>query len=317
MTAPRIAIIGAGIAGLTCGRALARAGLAPVIFDKGRGLGGRLATRRTAQGLQFDHGAGYLVARSDGFRTELADAVAAGALAPWNPPEAGGMATAHVGLPGMSGLARYLGQGLDLRSQTTITAVSDGPKGAVVTPEGGDDMPFDHVVMMLPAPQIARILGADHALASALASVAMAPCLTLMAAFAEPAANAPDILHDADPDAAFARILRDGSKPARNHPLTWVAHAGCALTRRHLDADMATVTPLLLPLLSARIGAGAVLHAQTHRWRHALTAKPLGAPYLAARGGRLWLGGDWCLGPDAEDGWQSGVTLARDLLSAL
>lgn len=44
MTLPTIAIIGAGMAGLTCARGLADAGLHPVVFDKGRGIGGRLAT---------------------------------------------------------------------------------------------------------------------------------------------------------------------------------------------------------------------------------------------------------------------------------
>ncbi|HIP78813.1 MAG TPA: FAD-binding protein, partial [Kiloniellaceae bacterium] len=44
--APRIAVIGAGLAGLLCARRLQDAGLHPVVFEKSRGLGGRLATRR-------------------------------------------------------------------------------------------------------------------------------------------------------------------------------------------------------------------------------------------------------------------------------
>ena len=53
----RIAVIGSGIAGLACARRLSDAGYAPILFDKGRGIGGRLATRRTPDGRQFDHGA--------------------------------------------------------------------------------------------------------------------------------------------------------------------------------------------------------------------------------------------------------------------
>ncbi len=49
----RIAVIGSGMAGLACARRLADAGRAPVVFDQGRGIGGRLATRRTSDGLQF------------------------------------------------------------------------------------------------------------------------------------------------------------------------------------------------------------------------------------------------------------------------
>ncbi len=53
-----VAIIGSGIAGLACARRLAGAGLAPVVLDKGRGIGGRVATRRV-EAMQFDHGAQY------------------------------------------------------------------------------------------------------------------------------------------------------------------------------------------------------------------------------------------------------------------
>jgi len=77
-----IAIIGAGMAGLACARHLAQAGHAPIIFDKGRGIGGRLATRR-AEGLQFDHGAQYVNAHTPGFAALLAELAAAGAAAPW------------------------------------------------------------------------------------------------------------------------------------------------------------------------------------------------------------------------------------------
>ena len=52
----RIAIIGAGLAGLSAARALTAAGHTPVVFEKSRGLGGRLATRRTEFG-PIDHGA--------------------------------------------------------------------------------------------------------------------------------------------------------------------------------------------------------------------------------------------------------------------
>ena len=40
---------------------LARAGLTPIIFDKGRGIGGRMATKRIEQ-MRFDHGAQYITA---------------------------------------------------------------------------------------------------------------------------------------------------------------------------------------------------------------------------------------------------------------
>ena len=54
-----IAIVGAGIAGLSCARKLQQAGHEVIIVDKSRGLGGRLATRRLA-GTHADHGVCYI-----------------------------------------------------------------------------------------------------------------------------------------------------------------------------------------------------------------------------------------------------------------
>ena len=57
MEKPNIAIIGAGMTGVVCARNLKDAGYETIIFEKSRGIGGRMATRRTSEGLQFDHGA--------------------------------------------------------------------------------------------------------------------------------------------------------------------------------------------------------------------------------------------------------------------
>ena len=68
-----VAVIGAGIAGAACARALTLAGHSVRVFDKSRGPGGRLATRRVEwvdrQGqactTRLDHGAIGITARSE------------------------------------------------------------------------------------------------------------------------------------------------------------------------------------------------------------------------------------------------------------
>lgn len=304
----RIAIIGSGITGLTCAQALRQAGLQPVILDKGRGIGGRLATRRAEGGLQFDHGATVLPAADPAFAAILSEAADAGAAARWH----GG----HVGLPGMSGLARHLAKGADVHQGVTVTGLSVQARGCTVATDAGE-LSFDRVVLTIPAPQARRLLGDDHALAAPLSAVRMAPCLTLMAAMAGES-DAPDITASDDPDASFARIIRDSAKPGRAAKAgTWVAQAGRALSQRLLEQDMAAVTPILLGHLAQAIGqkADPALYATTHRWRFALTEAALGAPLLADPSGRLVLGGDWCLGRDAEQGWHSGTALAAYLLA--
>lgn len=60
---PHLALIGAGIAGLSCATALQQAGLEVSLFDKSRGAGGRMSTRR-GDDWQCDHGAQYFPCRS-------------------------------------------------------------------------------------------------------------------------------------------------------------------------------------------------------------------------------------------------------------
>ncbi|MCU0921096.1 MAG: NAD(P)-binding protein [Burkholderiaceae bacterium] len=93
-----VAVVGAGIAGAACAQQLAAAGCSVQVVDKGRGVGGRLATRRLqwldAQGLQrtarLDHGAPAFAARDAAFRQYLAGAAQSGLVLPWWPTLAAG-----------------------------------------------------------------------------------------------------------------------------------------------------------------------------------------------------------------------------------
>ena len=51
-------IIGAGLSGLSAAQTLVRSGRSVLVVDKGRGVGGRLATRRIGDAT-LDHGAQF------------------------------------------------------------------------------------------------------------------------------------------------------------------------------------------------------------------------------------------------------------------
>ena len=67
-----VVVIGAGMSGIACARALQAEGVPVRLIDKGRGIGGRMATRRTAvagKTITFDHGAQYLDRSEDAAAT--------------------------------------------------------------------------------------------------------------------------------------------------------------------------------------------------------------------------------------------------------
>lgn len=201
-----VAVIGAGIAGLACARRLAQAGLRPVLFDKGYGIGGRVATRRV-EGLQYGHGAQYVTARGEGLATVLRDLETPSAAALGADGSGRGR---MVGVPGMSALAKAMGAGLDVRLSAQVMAIRPAEDGWRLR-VGDAERRAARVVVTAPAPQAAGLLGLDHPLAAALAGVRLDPCLTLMATVRAPARF---VTRD-DPDDPLAWIAQDSGKPGR------------------------------------------------------------------------------------------------------
>src|SRR5687768_373126 len=78
----RVAVVGAGIAGASCARALHDAGVDVTLLDRGRVPGGRLASRRF-DGRPVDLGASYLTRRDPGFTAVVEDWCARGLARPW------------------------------------------------------------------------------------------------------------------------------------------------------------------------------------------------------------------------------------------
>lgn len=65
-----IAVVGAGMAGITAARTLIQAGHRVTVFEKSKGVGGRMSTRRSEFG-SFDHGAQYFTVRDARFRSMM------------------------------------------------------------------------------------------------------------------------------------------------------------------------------------------------------------------------------------------------------
>ena len=177
-----IAIIGAGVAGLTAARRLVQAGKSVQLFDKARGPGGRLASRRR-ESSTIDHGTVGFTAIDAAFIDELAAAADAGVATQWQPVFAQNTDSGHasdedsfaialtagdpvqwLGTPRMSALTRYWSQGLTVIATTRIAQLT-GSAGhwALVDEAGerhldGNGEAFEQVLLSIPAPQAADIL---------------------------------------------------------------------------------------------------------------------------------------------------------------
>ncbi len=326
----RVAIIGAGFAGLACAKALRTAGVTPAVFDKGRGPGGRAATRRADGGWQFDHGLPHLQAASGGFDALLEAWRTEGRVAPWSGRfgvigASGfvqtGAPLAYVGVPKMN--AAIAPDSSDVAFGEEVAGVGRGPDGwSCETKAQQRHGPFDIVLLAIPAPQAVPLLAHAPDLAEQAAQARYRPRWTGMLAF-EAAFGAPfDAAALKDHD-VLSWIARDTGKPGRpSRGETWVVHASDAWTRDHLEDDKDVAANALLEAFTAVVaGLGADVPSpvltMAHRWRYALVEQPVGVPALfdAERG--LGACGDWCLGPDVADAWRSGQALADLVMHAV
>ncbi|MEL7524345.1 MAG: FAD-dependent oxidoreductase [Pseudomonadota bacterium] len=307
-----IGIIGAGMAGLSCASVLTEHGHTPVLLEKGRGVGGRLATRRTDAGFQFDHGAQYVTARTAGFRDVIARLSDEGAAAVW----LGADREVIVGTPSMNAIAKSLAEGLDIRRNTRVTDLCAVESGWRVT-TADSTFEFDRIVVTAPQPQTVDLLGEAHPLAQAISKVRMSPCWTLMATFADQ--HEIPFTSRSAPDSYLAWIALNSSKPQRPDTNSWIVQASADWSAGNLEREPDDVAQELLLRLCGvlRIEPSSVLHAAAHRWRYARVEEPLGEPFCRNAAGTLYLGGDWCLDARVEAAWTSGRAIAEDLLGEL
>lgn len=313
MTEPvHIGIIGAGMTGLSCARILKDAGHTPVILDKGRGVGGRLATRRAENGLQFDHGAQYITAKTEEFQKLIQSLMSVDAANEWDMGER----TGFVGVPSMNALAKALASDLDIRRQVQVSSVTE-TEGHWSLEIDKDTLVFDRLIITAPAPQTMALLGTGHPLSKQIAHVRLLPCWTFMAAFGDVAGALP--ASHRDPDAPLAWIANEKTKPGRPDRNAFVAQASPDWSKDHLELDKAAASDLMLNELCKKLDLdqSKVIHADAHRWRYAKVGIPLGEPYLSNASKTLFLGGDWCLDARVEAAFQSGTAIAETLLSEL
>ncbi len=320
-----IAVIGAGMAGLSAATALTQAGHKVVLYDKSRGSGGRMSTKRTDSG-DLDLGAQYFTARDHHFRDALQTWLDRGWVAQWSPRlyvrndndlrEAPDDQQRFVGTPRMTSLSRGLLEGLQLVSQTRIDSVRQtaDERWELVDNAGAVHGPFNRVVVAVPAPQALPLLAPAPQLAQAASQVEMQPGWTLALAFAEPL--------DTAVDACFVRvgaldwISRNSSKPGRRGLDSWVLQSNPRWAMGNLDTDNAEVSRQLCAAFADVLGIDLPppVFEHAHRWLYARSPATCNWGALAAPEKGFYVCGDWCLGGRLENAWLSGQQAAHTLL---
>ena len=323
-------IIGGGMAGLMAATVLKRHGLDVTVLDKGRGIGGRLATRRLTYSEEiegvFDYGAQYFTVSDREFQGWVDEWLAEGVITEWSQgfvEESGSFKSSnnpcYRGSKSNRSLAQYLAQSLTVHTNTHVTRLSWQDDHWQVQTQTGEFFQGDRLILTPPVPQSLTLLdnsgiALNPEIRQKLEQVIYYPCITMLALLEKP-----------------SQIPAPGGLWGSGHPLGWIAcnyqkgistnkgyavtlQAGPEFSQNYWDQDNAEIAQKLLKAADSWLGSK-VLDYQIHRWRYSQVAISYGEPCLVlAEPGPLILAGDGFLAPKIEGAVLSGLAAARSLL---
>ncbi|MCU1503620.1 MAG: hypothetical protein JWM12_2974 [Ilumatobacteraceae bacterium] len=311
----RVIVVGAGLAGLVAAGAVAAAGNDVTVFDKGRGPGGRMATRRIGAAT-VDHGAQFFTVRSDELAARVATWTAAGLVTEW----CRGFGPVPDGHPryvvrgGMNALPKHLAAGLDVRCESLVFAIRRTGHGMSVQLDDASLHECDAVVVTCPVPQSYSLLvSAEVAMPQALLRADYDRTIALLAVLDAPSVvPEPGGVQGAPGFTFIADNLRKGISAVPALTL----HADPAWSKEHWDDDRDATHAALREAAVPWLGSAMIVDSQVKRWRYATPRAIWPEPCWRAEDGLpVVLAGDAFAGPRVEGAILSGLAGARSVLT--
>jgi renalase len=302
-------IIGAGMTGLSAGLILQKQGLSTIILDKGRGLGGRMATRRLGE-AKADHGAQYFSVKTPEFERFISGFEQKGIVKKWF---VDGLAhPRYVGKQGMNAIAKSMAEGLDVRTSQKVIKVHFSENHWQVFTESQDVFEADYLLMTQPVPQVLELLensqievSQEHS--NILKSIIYEPCLAVMLVLKEPSK------------------IPNGGQKLENSPIAWIAdnqqkgisdspsvtiHTTPKFAQENFDANLDSVAQQLIG--EAENWLGEVESYQVHRWRYSLALSRYNEPFLKIASSLFVAGDAFGIG-NVEGAFLSGQAVAQQI----
>ena len=310
-----INIVGAGLSGLMAAQSLQAHGHTVTVFDKGRGVGGRLATRRM-EDATLDHGAQFFTVRSDEFATHVNEWVSAGVVHEWcRGFQSDDGHPRYVGSKGMSGIAKHLASQLDVRLNHLVFSLEAADSGYIVVTDDGVRHSCDAVILTAPIPQSFSLLfGAGIELPAEMRSIDYDRTLGLLVVLDSANHNVPSPGGLQNPDSVFSFIGDNAAKGiSATHALTF--HANPEWSLAHFDDEVATIESQLLEAASPWLGSARVISSQPKKWRFATPQKSWPEPCWKTPEHRIVLAGDAFAGPKMEGAALSGLASAQAVVT--
>lgn len=316
-------VVGGGISGLIAATVLQRQEIKVTVLDKGKRVGGRLATQRMKQSESlegvFDYGTQYFGVKQPEFQVWVDDWLQQGVIKEWCK---GFGATddqpCYLGVNGTRGIAEYLAQDLDVHTDTRVVKVTYN-KSWLVETENKQVFQGDMLLMTPPVPQSLDLLDASLIdlpleIRFSLESISYHRCIAVLALLEKP-----------------SNIPAPGGMALENDYLVWLAdnhqkgispqgyavtlHAAAGFSDDYWDSDDDEIAYKLLTAAADYLDSP-VIQYKIHRWRYSLPKTFYPDPCLALSELPLVMAGDAFVAPKIEGAVLSGMA-AGQLISRL
>jgi predicted NAD/FAD-dependent oxidoreductase len=324
-----VIVVGAGIAGISCARVLAEAGLPVRVLDRAGQPGGRMASEQHA-GRPLDTGASYFTVSDERFEAVVQDWQRRGLARPWTDTFAvyeHGTARARDAATRVStGPLRWAAPGglrslvQDLADTAGLSVEQAGVEQAGVVGAGTsgptvDSRPATAVVLAMPDPQARQLLHPALAAERAGLSADFDPVLVLSAGWPERTWSRFDGMF-VNGDERLSWIADDGARRGDGAPVlvahstpSWAAHQ----LRQPSPNQQQQAQSLLQALREVLDLPTAPAWTHLHRWTYAKPAAGRGQSF------QLWpslvgaCGDGWSPRPRVEAAFLSGMLLGEAL----
>lgn len=324
----KIAIIGAGITGLTLANKLQENGLEVQVFDKGRGVGGRISSRRTEWGY-IDHGAQYLTVRDEQFLNFLNSHISPELIVPWKQNFA--IFSNHqlqpeklnefryVAVPSMSNLCKQLANNLSVKLNTRIANLVkvNNHQWNLIDTNNNVYNNYDLVIITAPPQQTANLLGNHTNIAQEIAQIEMLSCFSLMLIPQQKinfSYQGIKCKHE-----VLGWIGANDSKPLRNDNGAVVIQSNFDWAAKHIDDNWNDIGNYLQTSAEEilKVSFNELKYKAVHRWLYANPKKTASYPYFWDKKNYLAACGDWCVAGRIEGGFLSAMALFNTFINSI
>lgn len=318
---PSVAIIGAGLAGLTCATALKGLVENVKIFEKNIFPGGRIGHFRAGE-YEFNHGAQYFTVNNPLFWNIVSAWQTDGIVRPWEgwivELQKGQIINSDmttqrfVGVPRMQTVAENLARHCDLTTSANISELESVNQGGwrLFNERGDYQGAYDIVIIATAAHQVADLCRPIPTISKPAENVDMTVCWSGMLAF-DKKLNIP---YDAAfvLDSPLSWISRYRVADTASDADCWVLHASPEWSQQYAATFRGRVMHALIDAFweATDLSMHNPVSASVHCWKHALPINPIDEDSLFEESQAIGACGDWCTAPRIEGAVLSGFSMA-------